>query len=165
MPIKPFCEPERVIRGKPQFAAGGPEPLDRKGKKQCRLFDVLQPLDLAGNRVDGKLAAEIYLDRREGAVEGELEDDGGLIRPEPIERQRRIHTRDQDIEQRLRQPQLARLAIEAQRHPMVHIGTPIGRRPRGDYGCLSSANRRRQRRASTIHGIERRHMRWGDQRE
>ena len=57
------------------------------------------------------------------------------------------------------------LAIEAQRHPMAHIGTPIGRRPRGDDACLSSANRRRQGRAPTIHGVERLHMRRCDRRE
>ena len=48
---------------------------------------------------------------------------------------------------------------------MARIGTPIGRRPRGDDACLSSANRRRQGRASTIHGVERLHMRRCDQRE
>ena len=48
---------------------------------------------------------------------------------------------------------------------MARIGTPIGRRPRGDDACLSSADRRRQGRASTIHGVERLHMRRCDQRE
>ena len=47
MPIKPFRKPERVIRGNPQFAAGGHEPLDHKGKKQWQLSIVLRPFDLA----------------------------------------------------------------------------------------------------------------------
>src|SRR5215470_17658801 len=71
MPIKPFREPERVAWGKAQFAAGGHEPFDHNGKKQWRLFNVLQPLGPAGNRLDGKLTAEIHLQRRERAVEGE----------------------------------------------------------------------------------------------
>ena len=47
MPIEPFRKPERIIRGNPQFAAGGNEPIDHKGKKQRQLPIVLGPFDLA----------------------------------------------------------------------------------------------------------------------
>ena len=73
---------------------------------------------------------------------------------------------DQDIEQRLRQPQLAGLAIEAQRHPMAHIGTPIGRRPARDLLCratvYSDGHIGAHRRNPNIGSERRREKIWGE---
>ena len=47
MPIKAFRKPGAHDPGESEFAAGGHEPFDHKGKKQWQLCIVLGPFDMA----------------------------------------------------------------------------------------------------------------------